>query len=131
MLTEYKDQSKTESDFKFIKDSTFEVSSVFLKKPGRIAALMMIMTLCLMVYGFVQHYVREKLKKQKKTVPNQKKKEIDNPTAAWIFKILYKIQLVLVRMDEGVKEFVANVDDLRAKIIKLFGHAAMQIYDVT
>jgi transposase len=131
MLTEYKDQSKTESGFKFIKDNTFEVSSVFLKKPGRIAALMMIMTLCLMVYGFVQHYVREELRKQKKTVPNQKKKETDNPTAAWIFKILYKIQLVLVSMDDCVKEFVANVDELRASIIRLFGHTAMQIYDVT
>lgn len=31
ILSEYKEQSKTESGFKFIKDNSFEVSSIFLK----------------------------------------------------------------------------------------------------
>ena len=44
ILSEYKEQSKTESGFKFIKDNSFEVSSIFLKKAERISALMMIMT---------------------------------------------------------------------------------------
>lgn len=52
ILSTYKEQSGTESGFKFIKDNAFEVDSIFLKKPGRMSALMMVMTLCLMVYGF-------------------------------------------------------------------------------
>ena len=63
ILLEYKEQSKTESGFKFIKDNSFEVSSIFLKKPERVAALMMIMTLCLMVYSVAQYRFRESLKK--------------------------------------------------------------------
>jgi transposase len=51
ILREYKAQSGTERGFKFIKDDTFQVDSVFLKTPERMEALMMIMTLCLMVYG--------------------------------------------------------------------------------
>jgi transposase len=63
ILSTYKEQSGTESGFKFIKDNAFEVDSIFLKKPGRISALMMVMTICLMVYGFAQYYLREQLKK--------------------------------------------------------------------
>ena len=48
-LPTYKEQSATESGFKFIKDDTFELDSVYLKKPERINALMMVMTLCFMV----------------------------------------------------------------------------------
>ena len=35
ILLTYKEQSSTESGFKFIKDDAFEVDSIFLKKPGR------------------------------------------------------------------------------------------------
>ena len=51
MLPSYKEQSGTESGFKFSKDDAFELDSIFLKKPVRISALMMVMTLCLMVYS--------------------------------------------------------------------------------
>ncbi|ROT47857.1 hypothetical protein EDM02_00060 [Candidatus Cardinium hertigii] len=39
----------------FIKDNSFEVDSILLKKPGRISVLMVVMTLCLMVYSFAQY----------------------------------------------------------------------------
>jgi transposase len=131
MISEYKDQSKTERGFKFIKDNTFEVSSVFLKKPKRIAALMMVMTLCLMVYAFVQHYIREELKAKKETIPNQRKKEIDNPTATLVFRTLHRIQIVRIQLEDGTRECVANLNELRTRIIKLFGPVAMRIYGIT
>ena len=58
ILSEYKGQSGTERGFKFIKDDTFQVDSVFLKTPERIDALMMVMTLCLMVYGVADSKVK-------------------------------------------------------------------------
>ena len=61
MLSEYKKQSSTESGFKFIKDNSFEVRSIFVKKPERISALMMVMTLCLMVYSLAQYTLRNTL----------------------------------------------------------------------
>jgi hypothetical protein len=49
-LKEYKAQQGTERGFRFLKDPLFFASSVFLKTPKRIAALDMIMALCLLVY---------------------------------------------------------------------------------
>jgi transposase len=51
MLSTYKEQQGGERGFRFIKDPLFHLSGVFLKKPERIDALMMVMTLCLMVYN--------------------------------------------------------------------------------
>lgn len=130
ILTEYKEQSKTESGFKFIKDNTFEVGSVFLKKPSRIEALMMIMTLCLMVYAFVQYHIRLRLKEEKETLSNQLNKPTDKPTATWVFRIMRAISIVRVRVESAVQEFVANLDDLSIKVIKLFGPEATRIYGV-
>ncbi len=42
--------SRVGSDFEFIRNHMVEASAVFLESPGRIRALMMILTLCLMIY---------------------------------------------------------------------------------
>ena len=47
------------------------VDSVFLKLPRRIEALMFVMTLCLLVYNVAQYRLRESLKDQEETLPNQ------------------------------------------------------------
>ena len=78
-------QSGTESGFKFIKDDTFQVDSVFLKTPERINALMAIMTLCLMVYGVTQYELRQSLQEKGETVLNQAKKPTDKPSLKWIY----------------------------------------------
>lgn len=48
-LDTYKSQQSVEREFRFLKSPNFLVSSFFLKKPERIEALLMVMTLCLMV----------------------------------------------------------------------------------
>jgi transposase len=58
-LSTYKEQQGVERGFRFIKDPLFHLSGVFLKKPERIDALMMVMTLCLMVYNAGQYVVRK------------------------------------------------------------------------
>jgi transposase len=55
MLSTYKKQQGVERGFRFIKDPLFHLSGIFLKKPERIDALMMVMTLCLMVYNAGQY----------------------------------------------------------------------------
>ena len=49
-----KDQQKVERGFRFLKDPLFMASTLFLKSPERIMALMMVMTLCLMVYAALE-----------------------------------------------------------------------------
>ena len=59
LLKVYKEQADPEKGVKFIKDDAFQVSSVFLKKPHRINALMMVMVICLLVYNLSQYTVRK------------------------------------------------------------------------
>ncbi|RLV57637.1 IS1634 family transposase, partial [Parashewanella curva] len=58
LLKHYKAQSEVEKGFRFLKDPLFFVSSLFIKKPSRIDALLMVMTLSLLVYSIAQRRMR-------------------------------------------------------------------------
>jgi transposase len=131
MLQEYKEQQNVEGGFRFVKDPWFMVDSIFLKSPKRIEALMMIMTLCLMVYNIAQYRLRESLKKKDDTLPNQLGKEVKNPTVRWIFQIMEGISIVRFfknKIIEPTKEIITNLNDLRKKIICHFGNTACIMY---
>ena len=102
------------------------------KKPERIEALMVIMCLSLLVYNFSQHKLRQALKDQGETLPNQKKKEIQTPTMRWIFQIMEGIGLVeIYDSDKNISQkIVTNLDSVRTKIIRFCGHNVMKIYKV-
>ena len=130
MLSDYKDQQKVEKGFRFLKDPWFMLDSVFLKKPRRVSSLMMVMTLCLMVYNVAEHRLRESLKAAGETLPNQKGKAIDNPTLRWIFQLMEGINIVrfLNAREEPERTVITNIDATRAKIIQLFGQTARELY---
>lgn len=130
VLDTYKEQSGTESGFKFIKDNSFEIDNVFLKKPSRINALMMIMTLCLMVYSYAQYFIRQQLKKHNDTVPNQVKKSISNPTMKWIYKMFNNISIILTLEDNNWVYNMVDLNQIQKKIINYFGEVACKIYDI-
>jgi len=133
ILMEYKQQQNVERGFRFLKDPWFMVDSIFLKSPARIEALMMIMTLCLMIYNIAQHRLRVALKEQNETLPNQINKAIQNPTVRWIFQIMEGIGIVRFYQEnlEGfVREIITNLNKLRQKIIRLFGGSACRIYGI-
>jgi transposase len=107
------------------------VDSIFLKSPQRIEALMMVMTLCLLVYNVAQYRLRQTLKAQNDTLPNQLDQPIQNPTMRWIFQLMEGISIVRMVVDpihSQVKEFITNLSTLRQKIIRLFGQTACEIY---
>ena len=131
MLNEYKEQQDVEQGFKFLKDPWFMVDSIFLKTPSRIQGLMVVMTLCLMVYNLMQYKLRQKLKETDDTLPNQLGKEVKNPTVRWIFQIMEGIGLVRFFQDDlstPIKECICNLNILRKKIIRLFGDIACWMY---
>ena len=131
-LSEYKEQQKIERGFAFIKDNTFEVSSVFLKKPSRISSLMAVMVLSLFTYSLTQYLLRETLKEKGEFVPNQLKKPIQNPTAKWIFFLFRSIQILHIQTRDGQdQELVINLNPLLERIIAYFGEETMAIYDIT
>ena len=94
MLSTYKEQQGVERGFRFIKDPLFHLSGVFLKKPERIDALMMVMTLCLMVYNAGQYQVRKELEVQEESILSQVGKPTRKPTLRWIFQKMSGIHRV-------------------------------------
>jgi len=128
VLKEYKAQSGTERGFKFIKDDTFQVDSVFLETPHRIEALMMVMTLCLMVYGVSEYELRQSLIEKNQTVPSQTKKEIQNPSMRWIYFLFRSIHELHIGIGDHAKKIVINLNHLLKRIVRHFGKRAQAIY---
>jgi transposase len=128
MLSEYKTLSHTERGFQFIKDHTFEVHSIFLKKPERIEALMMVMTLCLMVYGVAEYDLRQSLKAHDETVTNQLNQPTQQPKMKWVFRLFQGVQLLRIWFETKAQELVVNLTDQLKTIVRHFGARACMIY---
>jgi transposase len=94
ILADHKAQQTVEGGFRFLKNPEFIADTFFLKSPKRIGALMMIMTLCLLVYAIAQHRLRQKLKTTNDALPNQLGKPYQTPTLRWIFQLMEGIALV-------------------------------------
>jgi transposase len=85
MLDNYKSQQSVERGFRFLKSPDFLTSSLFLKTPERIEALLMVMTCCLMIYAALEHMIRRELVAKDMFFPDMKKKPTQKPTAKWVF----------------------------------------------
>jgi len=131
ILDEYKEQQDVEGGFRFLKDPWFMLDSIFLKKAERIEGLMMVMTLCLLVYNVAQYKLRKKLEEEKETLPNQLGKKVKNPTMRWVFQLMEGISAVRFYKDkiaDPTKEVITNLTTLREKIIRFFGETACRLY---
>ena len=96
LLSDYKGQSQAERGFRFLKDPQFLASTLYLKKPERIMALLMIMTVCLLVYAALEHRIRTALKAHGATFPDQKGKPTQMPTARWVFHCFVGIHVLFL-----------------------------------
>jgi len=96
VLTSYKNNQKVESGFAFLKDPMFLANTIFLKKTERIIALMMVMTLCLLVYAAIEHRIRTTLVTHNIFVPDQKRKPTQNPTARWFFQLFLDVHILTI-----------------------------------
>lgn len=128
MLKKYKDQDKVEKGFRFLKSDTFSVSKVYLKNEGRIQALMMVMVLCLMIYSIAEWKLREKLKEENESVPNQKGKPTKIPTMRWIFFKFQGITELFTQEEGEIESEVLNMEELHWKILGLLGEEYENMY---
>lgn len=70
ILEAYKGQGvSVERGFRFLKDPLFFASGLFLEKPERIMALLMVMGVSLLVYALGEHLVRAELAGRGQTLP--------------------------------------------------------------
>src|SRR5713101_10184107 len=111
VLAGYKGQAQVERGFRFLKDPQFLASSLYLKKPERIMALLMVMTVCLLVYAALEYRIRTVLKEHEATFPDQKGQRIPNPTTRWVFHYFVGIHVLLIsgQWDPLFVEFTSSV----------------------
>ncbi|NET62630.1 MAG: IS1634 family transposase [Symploca sp. SIO2E6] len=124
ILQEYKNQQSCERGFRFLKDPLFFASRVFVKLPQRVAALAMIMGLCLLVYSLGQRQLRQALADAHATIPNQLGKETAQPTLRWVLQCFQSVHLVWL---DGLKSLIKLTDKQR-HILHFLGSACEKYY---
>jgi transposase len=127
VLEGYKGQVHAERGFRFLKDPQFLASSLYLKKPERIMALLLVMTVCLLVYTALEYRIRKALKDHEATFPNQQGKQMQNPTARWVFHYFVGIHLLC---QAGQWPIVLNLTAEHQHLLRLLGQPYMWLYDV-
>ena len=106
ILNAYKAQNvSVERGFRFLKDPLFFADSLYLKKPQRIMALLMVMALSLLVYALAEHWVRNELKKQEQTIPNQVGKPTQNPTLRRVFQMFEGVDVLLIEQNDHLQTY--------------------------
>ncbi len=124
----YQEQNKVEQGFRFLKDPLFFVSSLFVKTPKRIMALLMVMLLSLLVYGVAERRMRAYLENEGKTLPNQLGKSIKTPTLRWVFQLMSGINYLKVFVKGQMQGVINGITALQRKIVSLFGKTVENMY---
>lgn len=122
----YKDQSKVEKGFRFLKDPSFLADNFFVKKPQRMEAILFIMTLSLMVYAALERELRKKLLQAEEFIPSQVKKTTQKPTMKWVFELFKGIHCLFLNNQQPM--IILNLNEVHTKIIDLLGKQVMKYY---
>ncbi len=124
ILQEYKNQQSCERGFRFLKEPLFFASRMFVKLPQRVAALAMIMGLCLLVYSIGQRQLRSSLAEAIETIPNQRGKPTERPTLRWVLQCFQSVHLVWV----SGRKWSIKLTDTQRHILRFLGSACQKYY---
>jgi hypothetical protein len=113
-----KGQSQADRGLRCRNDPRFFASSLSLKKPERIMALLMVMTVCLFVDAALESRLRTALTAHEATVPEPTGKPSQHPTARWVFQYLVGIHL---RRMPGEGAMVLHLNDEHRTVLRLLG----------
>lgn len=130
ILSYYKGQQEVERGFRFLKDKSFRVAEVYLKKEERIEALAMIMVLTLMIYSIAEWLIRKRMRETGETVSNQLKKPTQKPTFKWIAFLFMGVAEVTVWINGEIHLKIANLNDNLVRIIRLLGKDCEKYYEL-
>lgn len=125
LLSSYKAQQNVEKGFRFLKSTDLLTSAIYLKKPERIEALLMVMTCCLMVYAGLEHQIRETLVEKDCYFPDMKYKPAQRPTARWVFQCFEDITIMYWPNNPPI---VANMQPRNQTIVDCSGEKYQRIY---
>jgi transposase len=120
-----KGQRHAERGFRCLKDPQFLASSLYRKKPERIMALRMIMTVCLLVYAALEYRIRTALKDHGATFPDQNGTPTQTPTARWVFHYFVGIHLLFIPQQWPI---VINLTEEHQLLLQLLGNRYAWFY---
>jgi len=124
LLTEYKGRHAVEQGFRFLKDPLFFASSLFVKSPRRVAAIAMVMGLCLLVYALGERSLREALAEAGAGIRHQRGKPTRRPTLRWVFQLFQAVHLLKV---DGA-ERISNLTEERRSILGFLVRGCRRYY---
>ena len=131
VIPAYNGQSQVEGGFRFLKDPLFFVSSLLVKKPSRIAGLLMVMTLALFVYSVAQRRLRAQWVTHQEPVPHQSNQPTASPTLRWVFQLLEGIHRVRVTVQGQAHDLIEGLNEVQGKILRLFGNEVCSLYQIS
>jgi len=117
-----------ERGFRFLKDPSFRVAEIYLKKPARIQALAMIMVFCLFIYAMTEFRLRRSLQEKGETETSQTKKQTRKPALEWMFFRFRGVRELRFWEGDGVKVLVTNMTQELWKILRLLGEEYEKYY---
>jgi transposase len=130
MLENYKDQGvSVERGFRFLKDPLFFAHSLFLKKPERLMALLMIMGLALLIYSLAERKLRQTLQEMNLSIPSSTRKPTQKPTMRWVFLLFEGLDILLVKKNDViVLRQLLNLRPAQEQVIMLLGPHVQNCY---
>ena len=127
-LEYYKEQNTVERGFRFIKGDSFHASEVYLENSNRIAALSMIMILCLLVYSFTEWVIRETMRIEKKLIRDQKGKQTQKPSAKWLFFMFRRVRQIKEVVNSRIFVRLLNFTEELREIVRWLGPHVEKYY---
>jgi hypothetical protein len=125
LLEGYEGQKHVERGFRSLNEQLLLPSSLCWKKPQRIMALLMVMTVCPLVYAALELRIRKALEAQQMTFPYQKGQSIQNPTARWGVQYFIGIHLLLMPRQWLL---VPNLTETHAHLLRRLGQPYEALY---
>jgi transposase len=124
MLSEYKARQRVERGFRFLKDPMFFTSSTFVNTPRRVAAIAMVMGLCLLVYALGERTLRTALAETGSSIRHQTGKPTQRPTLRWVFQMFQAMHVLDI---DGIRQ-ITNLTEERRSILGFLGPSCQRYY---
>jgi transposase len=127
LLAEYRAQNSVERGFRLLKDPMFFTSSVFVKTPERVAAIAMVMGLCLLVYALGERSLRTALQEAGASIRHQSGKPTRRPTLRWVFQLFQAVHLLSV---DGQSERISGLTEERKHLLLFLPPGCRRAYSL-
>jgi transposase len=131
VLRQYKDQSIVETQFKLLKEPAI-ASAIFLKTPGRIDALMMLLNVSLLIRALIQYKVRKSISESQEEAPKigWHNNKIEKPTINLIIDSLQHTSIEKVAENAYTCSFHNDIEQYRViTILDLLGISIDSLLD--